>query len=312
MVPAATLAALKRAAERIEAFHRRHKPADDLYTDEIGVTLGARWTPVDAAGLYVPGGLAAYPSSVLMNAIPAKIAGVKRLVAATPAPDGKLNPLVLAAADLVGVNEIYRIGGAQAIAALAYGTKTIPRVDKIVGPGNAYVAEAKRQVFGEVGIEMVAGPSEILVIADGSVPADWTAMDLFSQAEHDESARAILLSPDAAYLGAVEAAVGKLLPDMARRKVIAASLKARGAFNNLLSQTIPEAGVAAASGGNQGAAVGLAAQRLGLSHDAARKRFQRALGRLREHLASSLSHSDLAGRVCLPTNRMNRPEEPTA
>ncbi|MFM9864702.1 MAG: histidinol dehydrogenase, partial [Micropepsaceae bacterium] len=181
-VPSATLDALKHAAARIESFHARHKPTDDRYTDAQGVTLGARWTPVDAAGLYIPGGLAAYPSSVLMNAIPARIAGVKRLVAATPAPDGKLNPLVLAALDLVGVTEIYRIGGAQAVAALAYGTKTIAPVDKIVGPGNAYVAAAKRQVFGQVGIDSIAGPSEVLIIADKANDPAWLAADLLAQA----------------------------------------------------------------------------------------------------------------------------------
>ena len=227
--------ALRAAHERIRAFHEKQLQQSWEFTDADGTRLGQRISALARVGLYVPGGKAAYPSSVLMNAVPAKVAGVGELVMACPNP----NPLVLAAAALAGVDRVIRVGGAQAIAALAYGTKTIPRVDKIVGPGNAYVAEAKRQVFGEVGIEMVAGPSEILVIADGSVPADWTAMDLFSQAEHDESARAILLSPDAAYLGAVEAAVGKLLPDMARRKVIAASLKARGAF--ILTRDIEEA-----------------------------------------------------------------------
>ncbi len=234
-IPAEQARALRAAHERIRAFHEKQLQQSWEFTDADGTRLGQRISALARVGLYVPGGKAAYPSSVLMNAVPAKVAGVGELVMVCPNP----NPLVLAAAALAGVDRVIRVGGAQAIAALAYGTKTIPRVDKIVGPGNAYVAEAKRQVFGEVGIDMVAGPSEILVIADGSVPADWTAMDLFSQAEHDESAQAILLSPDAAYLGAVEAAVGKLLPDMARKKVIAASLKARGAF--ILTRDIEEA-----------------------------------------------------------------------
>ncbi len=234
-IPAEQARALRAAHERIRAFHEKQLQQSWEFTDADGTRLGQRISALARVGLYVPGGKAAYPSSVLMNAVPAKVAGVGELVMVCPNP----NPLVLAAAALAGVDRVIRVGGAQAIAALAYGTKTIPRVDKIVGPGNAYVAEAKRQVFGEVGIDMVAGPSEILVIADGSVPADWTAMDLFSQAEHDESAQAILLSPDAAYLGAVEAAVGKLLPDMARKKVIAASLKTRGAF--ILTRDIEEA-----------------------------------------------------------------------
>jgi histidinol dehydrogenase len=229
-VPAETLAALKIAAERIEAFHRRHKPQDDLYTDEAGVTLGARWTPVDAAGLYVPGGLAAYPSSVLMNAIPAKIAGVKRLVAATPAPDGKLNPLVLAAADLVGVSEIYRIGGAQAIAALAYGTQTIVPVDKIVGPGNAYVAAAKRQVFGQVGIDSIAGPSEVLIIADKANDPAWIAADLLAQAEHDETAQSILITDDEFFGRAVALSLERQLQALAREKIARASWERYGAI----------------------------------------------------------------------------------
>jgi histidinol dehydrogenase len=229
-VPAEALAALKVAADRIEAFHRRHKPADDLYTDETGVTLGARWTPVDAAGLYVPGGLAAYPSSVLMNAIPAKIAGVKRLVAATPAPDGKLNPLVLAAADLAGVSEIYRIGGAQAVAALAYGTTTIAPVDKIVGPGNAYVAAAKRQVFGQVGIDSIAGPSEVLIIADKANDPAWIAADLLAQAEHDETAQSILITDDEMFARAVAMAVERQLTVLARETIARASWEAHGAI----------------------------------------------------------------------------------
>jgi histidinol dehydrogenase len=234
-VPAELARALRAAHERIRTFHEKQLQQSWEYTDAEGTRLGQRISALARVGLYVPGGKAAYPSSVLMNAVPAKVAGVGELVMACPNP----NPLVLAAAALAGVDRVIRVGGAQAIGALAYGTKSIPRVDKIVGPGNVYVAEAKRQVFGDVGIEMVAGPSEILVIADGSAPADWVAMDLFSQAEHDESAQAILLSPDAAYLDTVEAAVGKLLPGMERRKVIAASLKTRGAF--ILTRDIDEA-----------------------------------------------------------------------
>lgn len=229
-VPAATLDALKHAAARIEAFHARHKPADDRYTDAAGVTLGARWTPVDAAGLYIPGGLAAYPSSVLMNAIPARLAGVKRLVAATPAPDGKLNPLVLAALDLAGVTEILRIGGAQAVAALAYGTKTIAPVDKIVGPGNAYVAAAKRQVFGQVGIDSIAGPSEVLIIADKANDPAWLAADLLAQAEHDEAAQSILITDDEALGQAVAAEVERQLATLPKQKIARASWQQHGAI----------------------------------------------------------------------------------
>lgn len=229
-VPAATLDALKHAAARIEAFHARHKPADDRYTDAAGVTLGARWTPVDAAGLYIPGGLAAYPSSVLMNAIPARLAGVKRLVAATPAPDGKLNPLVLAALDLAGVTEILRIGGAQAVAALAYGTKTIAPVDKIVGPGNAYVAAAKRQVFGQVGIDSIAGPSEVLIIADKANDPAWLAADLLAQAEHDEAAQSILITDDEALGQAVAAEVERQLAGLPKQKIARASWQQHGAI----------------------------------------------------------------------------------
>jgi histidinol dehydrogenase len=234
-VPAAQARALRAAHERIRAFHERQLQQSWEYTDAEGTRLGQKISALARVGLYVPGGKAAYPSSVLMNAVPAKVAGVGELVMACPSP----RPLVLAAAALAGVDRVIRVGGAQAIAALAYGTKSIPRVDKIVGPGNVYVAEAKRQVFGEVGIDMVAGPSEILVIADGSTPADWTALDLFSQAEHDESAQAILLSPSAQCLDAVEAAVVRLLPEMERRKVIAASLKARGAL--VLTRDLEEA-----------------------------------------------------------------------
>jgi histidinol dehydrogenase len=237
-VPATTLDALKHAAARIEAFHTRHKPADDRYTDAEGVTLGARWTPVDAAGLYIPGGLAAYPSSVLMNAIPAKLAGVKRLVAATPAPDGKLNPLVLAALDLAGVTEIYRIGGAQAVAALAYGTKTIAPVDKIVGPGNAYVAAAKRQVFGQVGIDSIAGPSEVLIIADKANDAAWLAADLLAQAEHDESAQSVIITDDEALGRAVAAEVERQLAQLPKEKIARASWQNHGAI--ILVRTLDE------------------------------------------------------------------------
>lgn len=210
-----TLDALKLAKSRIEAYHARQKPSDARFTDEAGVELGHRWTPVGAVGLYVPGGTANYPSSVLMNAVPAKVAGVKRLVMVVPTPDGKVNPLVLAAARLAGVDEVYRVGGAQAVAALAYGTATIKPVDKIVGPGNAFVAAAKRQVFGIVGIDMIAGPSEILVVADGKNDPAWIAADLLSQAEHDESSQSILITDDAAFAARVEEAVAsqlKLLP----------------------------------------------------------------------------------------------------
>jgi len=225
-IPREQADALRAAHQRIRTFHEKQLQKSWDFTDADGTRLGQQVSPLERVGLYVPGGKAAYPSSVLMNAVPAKVAGVRELVMASPNP----NPLVLAAAALAGVDRVLGIGGAQAIAALAYGTKSIPRVDKIVGPGNAYVAEAKRQVFGEVGIDMVAGPSEILVIADESANADWVAMDLFSQAEHDESAQAILLSPDAAFLDAVQASIGKLLPGMPRKATIAASLKARGAL----------------------------------------------------------------------------------
>ena len=204
---AGTLTALEQAAARIEAYHRRQMPADDLYADGNGIELGHRWTAVSAAGLYVPGGLAAYPSSVLMNAIPARVAGVPRLAMCVPTPDGVVNPLVLAAAGIAGVAEIYRIGGAQAVGAMAFGTETVAAVDKVAGPGNAYVAAAKRQVFGAVGIDMIAGPSEILVLADSGNDPAWVAIDLLSQAEHDASAQAILITDDAGFADAVEAAV---------------------------------------------------------------------------------------------------------
>jgi histidinol dehydrogenase len=224
------LDALILARERIEAYHRRQLPRDERFTDALGVELGHRWTAIEAVGLYVPGGTAAYPSSVLMNAVPAKVAGVPRLVMVVPAPDGKLNPLVLAAARLAGIDEIYRIGGAQAVAALAYGTATITPVAKIVGPGNAYVAAAKRLVFGRVGIDMIAGPSEVLILADGSANPDWIAADLLAQAEHDVSAQSILITPDAALAAAVEAAVAAQLKTLPRGEVAAASWRDYGAI----------------------------------------------------------------------------------
>jgi histidinol dehydrogenase len=222
-------AALELAADRIRAYHDRQTPADTSWTDAAGATLGWRWTPVDAAGLYVPGGLASYPSSVLMNAIPAKVAGVGRLVIACPTPGGVVNPLVLLAAQIAGVDSVLRIGGAQAIAALAYGTQTIAPVDKITGPGNAYVAAAKRRVFGQVGIDMIAGPSEILVIADRDNDPDWIALDLLSQAEHDESAQSILITDDAAFGQAVAAAVAKRLETLERRAIAGPSWDRHGA-----------------------------------------------------------------------------------
>ena len=226
-------AALEAAAARVRSYHARQLEVCGRswsYRDEDGTLLGQKVTPLDRVGIYVPGGKAAYPSSVLMNAIPAKVAGVGEIVMVVPTPGGEANPLVLAAAALCGVDRVLTIGGAQAIAALAYGTATIPAVDKITGPGNAYVAAAKRRVFGTVGIDMIAGPSEILVIADGSTNPDWVAMDLFSQAEHDELAQSILLSPDAGYLDRVQAAMARLLPGMSRRDVIRASLEGRGAL----------------------------------------------------------------------------------
>ncbi|HSK39079.1 MAG TPA: histidinol dehydrogenase, partial [Arenibaculum sp.] len=223
------MAALRLAAERIEDFHRGQVPEARDYVDAAGVRLGARWTPVASVGLYVPGGLAAYPSSVLMNAIPARVAGVGRLAMVVPAPDGVLNPLVLAAARLAGIDEIHRVGGAQAIAALAYGTAAIPAVDKIVGPGNAYVAAAKREVFGTVGIDMIAGPSEILVVADGGNDPDWIAADLLSQAEHDESAQAILITDDAGFARRVVRAVDAHLATLERALIAGASWRDHGA-----------------------------------------------------------------------------------
>ena len=223
-------AALETAAQRIRAFHERQRVEGWTYTEADGTVLGQRVTPLDRVGLYVPGGKAAYPSSVLMNAIPAKVAGVQELIMVVPTPGGERNPLVLAAAAIAGVDRVFTIGGAQAVGALAYGTATVPQVDKIVGPGNAYVANAKRHVFGTVGIDMIAGPSEILIIADGTTPSDWVAMDLFSQAEHDELAQSILISPDAAYLDAVTESIDRLLPQMPRADVIRTSLKDRGAL----------------------------------------------------------------------------------
>ncbi|SHH34485.1 histidinol dehydrogenase [Cognatishimia maritima] len=222
-------AALELAAERIRAYHSRQMPSDDSWADANGATLGWRWSPVSAAGLYVPGGLASYPSSVLMNAIPAKVAGVERLAIVVPTPDGIANPLVLLAARLAGVDEIYRIGGAQAVAALAYGTDTIAPVDKITGPGNAFVAAAKRRVFGKVGIDMIAGPSEILVIADKDNNPDWIALDLLSQAEHDESAQSILITDDNGFGKAVAQAVEKRLETLERRAIAGASWRDFGA-----------------------------------------------------------------------------------
>jgi histidinol dehydrogenase len=227
-IPAVRGQALESAAARIRAYHERQLQASWTYEDAEGTLLGQKVTPIDRVGLYVPGGKAAYPSSVLMNAIPAKVAGVRELIMVVPTPGGEQNDLVLAAAAIAGVDRVFTIGGAQAVAALAYGTQTIPAVDKIVGPGNAYVASAKRRVFGTVGIDMVAGPSEILVICDGQTEPEWIAMDLFSQAEHDEMAQSILLSPDGAYLDAVAEAVERLLPTMPRQEVIRASLQNRG------------------------------------------------------------------------------------
>ena len=224
-----TLDALEFARARIEAYHRRQVPKDDRFTDALGVELGSRWTAIEAVGLYVPGGTAAYPSSVLMNAVPAKVAGVPRIAMVVPSPNGELSPLVLAAASLAGVDEIFRIGGAQAVAALAYGTQTIAPVAKIVGPGNAYVAAAKRIVFGKVGIDMIAGPSEVLIVADKDGNPDWIAADLLAQAEHDASAQAILLTDDAALADATERAVNSQLKTLPREKVASASWSDFGA-----------------------------------------------------------------------------------
>ena len=225
--------ALQAAAARVRTYHEAQKRASGqtwTYCDADGTLLGQKVTPLDRVGIYVPGGKAAYPSSVLMNAIPAHVAGVEDIIMVVPTPRGERNALVLAAAYVAGVSRAFTIGGAQAVAALAYGTATVPKVDKVTGPGNAYVASAKRRVFGTVGIDMIAGPSEILVLADGSTPADWVAMDLFSQAEHDELAQSILLCPDAAYIDEVQAAIDRLLPEMPRAEIIARSLNGRGAL----------------------------------------------------------------------------------
>lgn len=238
-IDAAQREALEYAAQRIRSFHEHQVQQSWEYTDEVGNRLGQKVTPLERVGIYVPGGKASYPSSVLMNAIPAKVAGVQEVVMVVPAPDGELNDMVLAAAQIAGVDRVFTLGGAQAVAALAYGTSTVPAVDKIVGPGNLYVATAKRQVFGQVGIDMVAGPSEILVISDGTADPDWVAMDLFSQAEHDENAQAILLCPDAQYLDRVEASIDKLLPTLERAEIVTASLSARGAL--VLTRDLDEA-----------------------------------------------------------------------
>ena len=229
-LPEAQRQALQQAAERVRSYHAKQLQASWTYTEDDGTVLGQQMTALDRVGLYVPGGKAAYPSSVLMNAIPAKVAGVQELIMVVPTPNGEKNALVLAAAAVCEVDRVFCIGGAQAVAALAYGTETVPQVDKIVGPGNAYVAAAKRRVFGVVGIDMVAGPSEILVICDGKTEADWVAMDLFSQAEHDELAQSILLSPDAAFLDRVAASMDKLVEDMPRKDIIRTSLEDRGAL----------------------------------------------------------------------------------
>ena len=229
-IPGEQQAALRHAADRVTAYAERQKMDSWQYTEDDGTVLGQKVTPLDRVGLYVPGGKAAYPSSVLMNALPAKVAGVGELVMVVPTPGGEFNELVLAAAHVCGVDKVFAVGGAQAVAALAYGTESVPPVDKIVGPGNIYVATAKRTVFGQVGIDMVAGPSEILVICDGETDPDWVAMDLFSQAEHDEDAQSILLCPDADFLARVESSIDTLLPTMNRQEIIGAALRVRGAL----------------------------------------------------------------------------------
>ncbi len=241
-LPTEQRTALEAAAARVRSYHERQKQACGLswsYRDEDGTLLGQKVTPLDRVGIYVPGGKAAYPSSVLMNAIPAHVAGVAEIIMVVPTPRGEKNPLVLAAAYVAGVSRAFTIGGAQAVAALAYGTATVPKVDKITGPGNAYVASAKKHVFGQVGIDMIAGPSEILVLADGTTPPDWVAMDLFSQAEHDELAQSILLCPDAGYIAKVQAEIDRLLPTMPRADIIRASLEGRGAL--ILTRSMEEA-----------------------------------------------------------------------
>lgn len=229
-IPLEQAEALQQAAQRVRDYHERQQQPSWSYRDEDGNLLGQKVTPLDRVGLYVPGGKASYPSSVLMSAIPAKVAGVQEVVMVSPAPDGQVNDMVLAAAAVAGVERVYTLGGAQAVAALAYGTATIPKVDKIVGPGNIYVATAKRSVFGLVDIDMIAGPSEILILADGSAPADWLAMDMFSQAEHDEDAQAILISPNGAYLDEVAASIQRLLPSLTRAGIASESLTRRGAL----------------------------------------------------------------------------------
>ena len=238
-LPQNVQSALKTAAERVESYHQRQKMASWSYTDEDGTLLGQQITALDRVGIYVPGGKAAYPSSVIMNAMPAHVAGVPEIIMVVPTPKGERNDIVLAAAFVAGVTRVFTVGGAQAVAALAYGTETVPQVDKITGPGNAFVAAAKRRVFGVVGIDMVAGPSEILVIADGSTPADWVAMDLFSQAEHDEIAQAILIGTSQQYLDEVQASMNKLIEEMPRRDIIEASLGNRGAM--ILAKDLDEA-----------------------------------------------------------------------
>ena len=228
LIPTEQAEALQKAADRIRRYHEKQKQDSWQYTDEDGSVFGQKVTPIDRVGMYVPGGKASYPSTVLMDAIPARVAGVREIIATLPTPGGEKNPLVLAALALAGVDDVFTLGGAQAVGALAYGTETIPRVDKIVGPGNIYVATAKRAVFGQVGIDMVAGPSEILVICDGKTNPDWIAMDLFSQAEHDEDAQSILVSTDADFIDAVRASIEKLLPEMPRGNIITASLESRG------------------------------------------------------------------------------------
>ncbi len=229
-LPGAQVQALETAADRVRRYHERQKQESWTYTEADGTLLGQQITPLDRVGLYVPGGKAAYPSSVLMNALPAKVAGVQELIMVVPTPDGAINELVFAAAHICGVDRVFAIGGAQAVAALAYGTALIPQVDKIVGPGNIYVATAKREVYGTVGIDMIAGPSEILVVCDGTTDPDWVAMDLFSQAEHDEDAQSIIICPDAAYLDRIAAALERLLPTMERQAIIRTSLQDRGAL----------------------------------------------------------------------------------
>jgi histidinol dehydrogenase len=241
-IPADQRDALQAAAKRVRSYHEAQKKANGeswSYRDEDGTLLGQKVTPLDRVGIYVPGGKATYPSSVLMNAIPAHVAGVSEIIMVVPTPRGEKNLMVLAAAYIAGVSRAFTIGGAQAVAALAYGTETVPKVDKITGPGNAYVAAAKRRVFGTVGIDMIAGPSEILVLADGTTPPDWVAMDLFSQAEHDELAQSILLCPDAAYIAQVQESINRLLPDMPRAAIIAKSLNDRGAL--ILTRSMEEA-----------------------------------------------------------------------